>query len=54
MSEIPFEVSFERDTPVGTWRWSQRTRFRGGLVFKTHGLCVSLNSRLETREEEKE
>jgi len=27
---------------------------RGGLVFKAHGLCVSLNSRLEsTKEEEK-
>jgi len=27
-------------------------RFRGGLVFKAHGLCVSLNSRLESDKEE--
>jgi len=27
-------------------------RFRGGLVFKAHRLCVSLNSRLETKKEE--
>ena len=29
-------------------------RFRGGLVFKAHRLCVSLNSRLETNKEEEE
>ena len=28
-------------------------RFRGGLVFKAHRLCVSLNSRLESKTEEK-
>ena len=28
-------------------------RFRGGLVFKAHILCVSLNSRLESNKEEK-
>ena len=28
-------------------------RFRGGLVFKAHRLCVSLNSRLESSKEEK-
>jgi len=27
-------------------------RFRGGLVFKAHRLCVSLNSRLESNTEE--
>ena len=27
-------------------------RFRGGLVFKAHRLSVSLNSRLESKEEE--
>ena len=27
-------------------------RFRGGLVFKAHGLCVSLSSRLESNKEE--
>ena len=26
--------------------------FRGGLVFKAHRLCVSLNSRLEGNKEE--
>ena len=29
-------------------------RFRGGLVFKAHILCVSLNSRLESNKEEEE
>ena len=29
-------------------------RFRGGLVFKAHKLCVSLNSRLESNQEEEE
>jgi len=29
-------------------------RFRGGLVFKAHRLCVSLNSRLESNKEEEE
>ena len=29
-------------------------RFRGGLVHKAHRLCVSLNSRLESNEEEEE
>ena len=28
-------------------------RFRGGLVFKAHRLCVSPNSRLESNKEEK-
>ena len=27
-------------------------RFRGGLVFEAHRLCVSLNSRLESNKEE--
>ena len=27
-------------------------RFRGGLVFKAHELCVSLNARLESNNEE--
>jgi len=27
-------------------------RFRGGLVFKAHRLCVSLNSRRESNKEE--
>ena len=29
-------------------------RFRGGLVFKAHRLCVSLNSRLESNKEEEQ
>ena len=29
-------------------------RFRGGLVFKAHRICVSLNSRLESNKEEEE
>ena len=29
-------------------------RFRGGLVFKAHRLCVSLNSRLDSNEEEED
>jgi len=29
-------------------------RFRGGLVFKAHRLCLSLNSRLESNNEEEE
>ena len=29
-------------------------RFRGGLVFKAHRLCVALNSRLESNKEEEE
>jgi len=29
-------------------------RFRGGLVFEAHRLCVSLNSRLESNKEEEE
>ena len=29
-------------------------RLRGGLVFKAHRLCVSLNSRLESNKEEEE
>ena len=37
------------ETPV---RDMQRSR--GGLVFKAHRLCVSLNSRLESTQEEEE
>ena len=29
-------------------------RFRGGLIFKAHRLCASLNSRLESNKEEQE
>ena len=29
-------------------------RFRGGLVFTAHRLCVSLNSRLESNKEEED
>jgi len=42
---------------VNRRRWLQllhrdMQRFRGGLVFKVHRLCVSLNSRLENDKEE--
>jgi len=43
-----------RSLPAGldvTHRLRAR-RFRGGLVFKAHRLCVSLNSRLESNKEE--
>ena len=29
-------------------------RFRGGVVFKAHGLCASLDSRFESNKEEQE
>ena len=32
----------------------QDSWFRGGLEFKEHRLCVSLNSRLESNKEEEE
>jgi len=50
---------------LSTRRWFEATRiteerllrnvhrFRGGLVFKAHRLCVPLNSRLESNKEEK-
>jgi hypothetical protein len=28
--------------------------FRGGLVFKDHGLCLALNARLESNKEEED
>ena len=37
---------------VGGWGYRNVQRFRGGLVFKAHRLCVSLNSRLENEKEE--
>jgi len=40
----------ERD--LGVHKNAQR--IRGGLVFKAHRLCVSLNSRLESHTEEEE
>ena len=41
---ISIEQLFHRDAQ----------RFRGGLVFKAHRLCVSLNSRLQSNKEEEE
>ena len=38
----------------GSGTSSNVQRFRGGLVFKAHRLCVSLNSRLESHKEEEE
>jgi len=40
--ELTFDVLLHRNVQ----------RFRGGLVFKAHRLCVSLNSRLESNKEE--
>ena len=39
-----------------TNEWTGRNvqRFRGGLVFKAHRLCVSLNSRVQSNKEEEE
>jgi len=34
------------------WGVGNVNRFRGGLVFKAHRLCVSLNSRREINKEE--
>jgi len=31
--------------------WTVSKRFRGGLIFKAHRLCVSHNSRLESNKE---
>jgi len=39
---------------AGLERQGALERFRGGLVFKAHRLCVSLNSRLESNTEEEE
>jgi len=44
--------TYEQVTPC-TMRPNVK-RFRGGLVFKAHRLCVSLNSRLESDKEEEE
>ena len=39
---------------AGTERVSNVLRFRGGLVFKAHRLCVSPNSMLESNQAEEE
>ena len=39
-------------TDVLDARLAHHLRFRGGLVFKAHRLCVALNSRLQSNEEE--
>ena len=36
----------------GKGNYINMQRFRGGLVFKAHILCVSLNSRLDSNKEE--
>ena len=38
----------------GTLEYRNVQRFRGGLVVKAHKLCLSLNSRLESKKEEEE
>ena len=42
----------ERDAQKPRRRFDPRHLFRGGLAFKAHRLCVSLNSRLEINKEE--
>jgi hypothetical protein len=48
-------VTPEHDRGVLVSHWLQNYWFRGGLVFKAHRLCVSLNPRLESdKAEEKD
>ena len=56
--EIRLEIDFGI-TPRRAWRGlgysrlrARVQRFRGGLLFKAHSLCVSLNSKLESNKEE--
>jgi len=42
------------DSDSGLGSSSPVLQFRGGLVFKAHRLCVSLNSRLESNKEEED
>ena len=63
MGEVPLYVPYERGLLVEPRGVAEGTAFRflpiaavlwfrGGLVFKAHRLCVSLNSRLESNNEE--
>ena len=55
MSEVPLHLFWGlgfTDEDFGDRGLGQR--FRGGLVFKAHRLCVSLNSRLGSNKEEEE
>ena len=55
--ECPEEVEqAQRRHDLGGASVSQRNvqRFRGGLVFKAHRLCASLNTRLQSHNEEEE
>ena len=62
MSEVPLYAHTTRRiggagtvrTCISRLQGSGSVRFRGGLVFKAHRLCVSLNSRLESDKEEEE
>jgi len=49
-SVVPHSLGSGLSRPGGTSHRNVQ-RFRGGLVFKAHGLYVSLNSRLESNEE---
>ena len=40
--------------PLASSSEHRAQRFRGGLVFQAHRLCASLNSRLESSNEEEE
>ena len=52
-SVVPHSLGSGLSRPGGTSHRNVQ-RFRGGLVFKAHGLCVSLNSRLESNKDEEE
>ena len=51
---IPHTSKHKPHSPNHTPGSRNVQRFRGGLVFKAHRLCGSLNSRLESNKEEKE
>ena len=51
----PYGIAYRRAAVLATvGRMANRGRAVGGLVFKAHRLCVSLNSRLESNTEEEE
>ena len=47
-----YTTVYKDDTAGGVGNYAEA--FRGGLVFKAHRLCVSINSRLESNKEEEE
>jgi len=47
-----FEVESASAPQLSRVDQHRQLRFRGGLAFKAHRLCASLNSRLESNKEE--